>query len=194
MLYPALYQMNTRVWLRDLAESIRRPATLAGIPDCFLDQVASLGFDYVWFLGLWQTGPAGRQVSLSHPEWLQEFRATLADFSEADVSGSPFAVTGYTLHRDFGGEADLLNLKDRLNARNLKLIVDFIPNHTALDHPWVKEHPEFYVQGTEADLMQEPHNYRGVETAQGARILAHGRDPHFPGWPDALQLNYRHPA
>ena len=164
--YPSLYQINTRVWLRELSDRLGRPATLADIPDAFLDQVAAQGFDYVWFLGLWQTGSAGRQVSLSHSDWLKEFQATLPGFTEADVSGSPFAVTGYTLHRDFGREADLFSLKERLRARGLKLIVDFVPNHTAPDHPWVKQHPEFYVQGSEADLEREPHNYRRVETGQ----------------------------
>ena len=192
--YPSLYQINTRVWLRELSERLGRPATLADIPDAFLDRVATLGFDYVWFLGLWQTGPAGRQVSLSHPEWLQGFQSILPDFTAADVSGSPFAITGYTLHRDFGRDADLLGLRERLQARGLKLMVDFVPNHTALDHPWVEQHPEFYIQGTAADLEGEPHNYRRVETARGPLILAHGRDPYFPGWPDTLQLNYRHPA
>lgn len=190
--YPSLYQINTRLWLRELSDRLGRPATLAEIPDEFLDQLVSQGFDYVWFLGLWQTGSMGRQVSLSHPEWLQEFQATLPDFTEADVSGSPFAVTGYTLHRDFGQAAELLDLKQRLQTRGLKLIVDFVPNHTALDHPWVIQHPEFYVQGNEADLEREPHNYRQVQTAQGPLILAHGRDPYFPGWIDTLQLNYRH--
>jgi glycosidase len=194
MRYPALYQINTRVWLREFSDRLRRPATLADIPDEFLDQIASLGFDYVWFLGLWQTGPAGRQVSLSHPEWLQEFQATLPDFTQADVSGSPFAVTGYTLHRDFGQEADLLHLRERLRERGLRLIVDFVPNHTALDHPWVKQYPEFYVQGNEADLEREPHNYQRVQTNSGSLILAHGRDPYFPCWPDTFQLNYRHLA
>jgi hypothetical protein len=117
--YPSLYQVNTRVRLRELSDRLARPATLADIPDEFLDQITSLGFDYVWFLGLWQTGPAGRQVSLSHPEWLQEFQAILPDFTEADVSGSPFAVTDYTLHRDFGQESDLLDLKERLKGRGL---------------------------------------------------------------------------
>ena len=193
-LYPSLYQIDTRVWLRELATPLGRPATLADIPDAWLDQVAAQGFDYVWFLGLWQTGPAGREVSLRHPEWLMEFQTTLPDFTEADVSGSPFAVQGYTLHRDFGPESDLLGLKQRLQARGLKLMVDFVPNHTALDHPWVEEHPEFYVQGSEADLEREPHSYRRVQTVQGSLILAHGRDPYFPGWPDTFQLNYRHPA
>ena len=192
--YPSLYQINTRVWLRELANTLGRPATLADIPDAFLDQVAALGFDYVWFLGLWQTGQAGRQVSLSHPEWLQEFAATLPGFTEADVSGSPFAVTGYTLHQDFGPEADLVSLKERLRKRKLKLLVDFVPNHSAPDHPWVQAHPEFYVQGSAADLEREPHNYRRVETPGGSLILAYGRDPYFAGWPDTFQLNYRHPG
>jgi glycosidase len=192
--YPSLYQVNTRVWLRELSDRLGRAAKLADIPDDFLDKVAALGFDYLWFLGLWQTGQAGREVSLSHHEWLQEFQATLPGFTEADISGSPFAVTGYTLHKDFGPEADLVSLKKRLQKRKLKLLVDFVPNHTAPDHPWVKQHPEFYVQGSAADLEREPHNYRRVETPNGSLILAYGRDPYFAGWPDTFQINYRHPG
>jgi hypothetical protein len=66
--YPSLYQINTRVWLCELSDRLGRSARLADIPDEFLDYVATLGFDYVWFLGLWQTGAAGRQVSLSHSD------------------------------------------------------------------------------------------------------------------------------
>ena len=103
-------------------------------------------------------------------------------------------MTGYTLHQDFGQEADLVSLKERPQKRRLKLMADFVPNHTALDHPWVEQHPEFYVQGSSADLEREPDNYRQVETGCGSLILAYGRDPYFPGWPDTFQLNYRHRA
>jgi glycosidase len=192
--YPVLYQINTRVWLLELAGSVGRPATLADISDDFLDRIASLGFDSVWFLGLWQTGPAGRQVAFGRPEWRQEFRQILPDLTEADVVSSPFAVAGYTLNRDFGDETALPRLRERLHARGLQLMVDFVPNHTALDHPWVQAHPEFYIQGSQADLDREPGNFRKVETERGAVILAHGRDPNFPGWMDTFQLNYRHPA
>jgi glycosidase len=192
--YPALYQINTRVWLRESADSLGRPATLADIPDDFLDRIVSLGFDYVWFLGLWQTGPAGRRVALSRPDWRQAFQKILPDLTEADVSGSPFAVAGYTLNRDFGDETVLHDLHRRLKDRGLKLVVDFVPNHTALDHPWVQAHPEFYIQGSATDLDREPDNYQRVETERGPVILAHGRDPYFPSWTDTCQLNYRHPA
>ena len=73
-------------------------------------------------------------------------------------------------------------------------MLDFVPNHTALDHPWTKTHPDFYVQGSEQALAAQPENYCRIETGQGPRILAHGRDPNFPGWPDTLQLDYANPA
>ena len=193
MAYPYLYQINTRVWLGERSRQLGRRATLQDIPDQLLDEIVARGFDYVWFLGVWQTGPAGRAVSLAHPEWLEEYRRTLPDFSDADVSGSPFAIQRYALHSDFGGPEDIAALRDRIHARKLKLILDFVPNHTAMDHPWVEERPKFYVHGTSDDLAREPQNYRRVKTSSGERILAHGRDPYFPGWPDTLQLNYRHP-
>ena len=122
-------------------------------------------------------------MSLSHHEWLREFAATLPDFTEADVSGSPFAVTGYNLHPDFGPEAELLNLPACLRERGLKLIVDFVPNHTAPDHPWVQAHPEFYVQGSEADLEGEPHNYRRVETSAALLFSLTAGTPTSPAGP-----------
>ena len=74
-------------------------------------------------------------------------------------------------------------------------MLDFVPNHTALDHAWVRSHPDFYIRGDEASLNREPQNYYRLTRGEGAAlILAHGRDPYFPGWPDTLQLNYRHPG
>jgi hypothetical protein len=190
--YPSLYQLNTRARLFELGAELGRPATLDDFPDAAIDRLVSDGFDWVWLLGVWQTGEAGRQVSLTQPEWQAEYRELLPEFTPADVSGSPFAIREYVVNADFGGPAALSSLRDRLARRGVKLMLDLVPNHTALDHPWVREHPEFYVQGSADDLAREPHNYRRVDTPGGARILAHGRDPYFPGWPDTLQLNYRH--
>src|SRR5262245_2906909 len=104
MRHPLLYQINTRVVLGEIATRLGRPATLDDIPDALLGEIANRGFDWVWMLGVWQTGTAGRQVSLSQRE---AFRDALPDLTAADVSGSPFAIADYSVHRDFGGDRAL---------------------------------------------------------------------------------------
>jgi glycosidase len=192
--YPSLFQINTRVWLTALAGELGRPATLDDIPDAALDSLARMGFDWVWLLSVWQTGAAGQQASRSNPEWRHEFEQTLPDLREEDIAGSGFAITGYSVHTRLGGDAALARLRNRLRDRHLKLMLDFVPNHTALDHPWVQLDPEYYISGTQANLEREPHNYTRAPRAGGDVILAHGRDPFFPGWPDTLQLDYSNPT
>jgi hypothetical protein len=187
--YPSLFQINTRVRLTELAGELGRPATLDDVPDAELDALAADGFDLVWFLGVWQTGEAARRVSRAKPEWLAEYARALPDYGDADVSGSPFAVREYRGHRDFGGDEALARLRERLRKRGLRLILDFVPNHVAPDHPWVLEHPGYFVRGTEEQLASAPQNW--VRTSHG--VLAYGRDPYFDGWPDTLQLNYGSP-
>jgi hypothetical protein len=192
--YPSLYQINTRVLLNDLSRNLRRRATLDDISDPELDRLASQGFDWLWFLGVWQTGLAGQRVSRENIEWQAEFRAVLPDIQQDDVCGSCFAITNYAVHSDFGGDAALQRLRDRLHERGMRLLLDFVPNHTALDHAWVQEHPEFYVQGTDEQVRHEPQNYVRINVGPEARVLAYGRDPYFSGWPDTLQLNYAESA
>lgn len=193
-LYPSLYQINTRVLLTDLSASLGRPATLDDIPDAELDRLAEIGFEWVWFLSVWHTGAAGRRISRSNREWRREFEETLPDLSEEDIAGSGFAITSYVVHPRLGGEAALARLRDRLRRHGLRLMLDFVPNHTAMDHEWVEDHPEYYVAGTELDLARSPQNYALVKGVGCDRLLAHGRDPFFPSWPDTLQLNFSNPA
>jgi glycosidase len=75
----------------------------------------------------------------------------------------------------------------------MKLLLDFEPNHTALDHEWVKQHPEYYIHGTETQLKEHPNEYVKLENKNYSYILANGRNPQFEeSWPDTIQLNYRH--
>jgi glycosidase len=192
--YPSLYQINTRVWLTELSRTLGRPATLDDIPDAELDRLAEKGFDWVWLLSVWQTGPVGQAISRSRPEWRREFEETLPDLRDEDIPGSGFAIAAYTVHRELGGAAALARLRERLRARGLRLMLDFVPNHTAMDHPWVGDHPDYYIAGSEMDLMRAPQNYARVKSRGGDRLLALGRDPYFAGWPDVLQLDYGNPA
>ena len=188
--HPALYQINTRVVLTRLAQSLKRRATLDDIPDEMLDRLHQKGFDWIWLLSVWQTGPQGQKISRNMPEWRREFMATLPDLCEEDIEGSGFAITDYHVHERLGGDEALERLRRRMEKRGLRLMLDFVPNHTGLDHPWVEQHPEYYVAGSAEAMAREPKNFTCIGMTPGERILAHGRDPFFPGWPDTLQLNY----
>ena len=162
-LCPSLYQINTRVWLTELSHALGRPATLDDIQDAELDRLATMGFDWIWLLSVWQTGP-GRTARLPHqPGVAHEFQDTLPDLREEDIAGSGFAITGYSVHDRLGGDAALARLRERLRSRGLRLLLDFVPNHTGMDHPWVEEHPDYYIQGTEQDLAHAPQNYTWVK-------------------------------
>jgi hypothetical protein len=188
---PALYQINARTRLTSLSLDLHRAATLDDVADADLDRIAEDGFELVYLLGVWKTGQAGRTVSRANPGWREEFLRALPDLTEDDICGSCFAVTGYEVAPALGGSNALARLRTRLHKRGLKLILDFVPNHTAPDHPWVTEHPDYYVPGAQADLAREPQNFRRMENGS---VLAYGRDPYFDGWPDTLQLDYANPA
>ena len=190
VLNPSLYQVNTRVWLTELSQALRRPAQLDDIPDAELDRLSRIGFDWIWFLSVWRTGIAGRKVSRGNRVWLEEFKETLPDLDEKDIEGSGFAITGYEVHPAIGGDKALARLRKRMQERGLKLMLDFVPNHMGLDHPWAMDHPEYFVAGTEDLLTREPQNYVRLKRKRGEMVLAYGRDPYFPGWPDTLQLDY----
>lgn len=192
--FPTLYQINTRVWLRSLQPALGRPATLDDIPDAALDHLRDQGFDWVWFLSVWQTGAAARQVSLSDPGLRATCAALLPDLTDADICGSGFAIASYTTNLALGGDAALRRLRQRLHARGLRLLLDFVPNHMAPDHPWVYRYPEYFIQGSYDDAQRDPQNYFWATTHTGNRVFARGRDPYFPGWPDTVQLNYANPA
>ncbi|MDN8614910.1 alpha-amylase family glycosyl hydrolase [Variovorax ginsengisoli] len=188
--YPALYQLNTRVFLTALSQSLGRAATLDDIADAELDRLSGMGFDWLWLLSVWQTGEAAQRISRSNPAWRREFEHTLPDLREEDIAGSGFAIKDYRVHRDLGGDAALARLRSRMRQRGLRLMLDFVPNHMALDHPWTDERPDCFVHASEADLARAPQNHCRLNTKNGPLLLAHGRDPYFDGWPDTLQLDY----
>lgn len=193
---PLLYQLNTRVLLGERARALGRPATLDDFDDAFLDGIADRGFGWVWCLGLWQTGEAGRRVSRTDPGLREEAARTLPDLAEEDIAGSPFAILAYRTHADFGGDAALARLRARLAVRGIGLIADFVVNHVAPDHPWLASRPEWFVCGDARDLAEAPRDWMRLPAgaAGGEAVIAHGKDPYFPGWADTAQLNLLHPA
>jgi glycosidase len=192
--HPTLYQINLRILLNQISRNLGRQATLDDITDTEFISISNLGFDWIYLLGIWQTGEFGKQLVRNNPEWRKEYKRILPDLKEDDLCSSCFAITGYHVDPNLGGDPALIRLRNRVNANGLRLMLDFIPNHTAIDHPWVNENPEMYISGTEKQLQLEPRNYIRLTSSRDKLILAHGRDPNFPGWSDTLQLDYGNPA
>ncbi len=188
--HPVIYEINTWVWLCELSRRYKKTVTLATVPDEEWDAIASNGFDAVWFMGVWERSPAGIEISMRNKGLLEDFRRALADFSAEDNVGSPYCVRRYVVDEQLGGPKGLAVARSRLAERGLRLILDFVPNHVAPDHPWVSTHPEYFVQGNADDARNDPASF--IEA--GGKVFACGRDPYFPAWPDVLQLNAFQPG
>jgi hypothetical protein len=188
--YPVIYEINTWVWLGDLSRKYRRVVDLGSVPPEEWDQIASRGFDAVWFMGVWERSPAGIEISMRNKGLLEDFRRALPDFSREDNIGSPYCVRRYTVDEHLGGLKGLAAARSMLIERGVRLVLDFVPNHVAPDHPWVSDHPEYFVQGNADDARNNPSSF--IEA--GGKVFACGRDPYFPAWPDVLQLNAFQPG
>ncbi len=183
--HPVIYEINTWVWLCELSRKYKRPVNLATVPEEEWDALASYGFDAVWFMGVWERSPAGIEISMRNKGLLEDFRRALPDFAVEDNVGSPYCVRRYVVDRHLGGPEGLAAARQTLAKRGLRLILDFVPNHVAPDHPWVTEHPEYFIRGDIKDLERDPASFFDT----GGNVFACGRDPYFPAWPDVLQLN-----
>jgi hypothetical protein len=182
---PALYEINTWVWLAELSRKYARAIDLGSVPGAEWDAIARFAFDAVWFMGVWERSPSGLAVSNQHQGLLADFRRALPDYRTEDNVGSPYCVRRYEVDAHLGGRDGLAVARRQLSDRGLNLILDFVPTHVAHDHPWVGAHPEYFVRGSADDLRRDPSSF--VEVAHG--VSACGRDPYFPAWPDVLQLN-----
>ena len=145
---PVIYEINTWAWLSDLSRAAGRPVTLADVPQAELERLAAYGFDGLWLMGVWQRSPRGREVARASDGLQAECAKALPDFTAEDIVGSPYAVYDYRVDPQLGGDEGLADLRVRLRDLGLRLLLDFVPNHFSLDHPWLDAHPDWLVQGS----------------------------------------------
>jgi hypothetical protein len=194
---PKLYEINTLVWLDELSRTYGKPVRLGTVPEEQWDRLKRLGFDYVWLMGVWKRSTAGVELFRESPEWPKlraAFDTILPSWSDKDVTGSPYSIAAYAPEPRIGTWADIDAARKALHSRGMRLILDFVPNHTAPDHPWVSKHPDYYIQGTELSFKQNPADFVPVQKGGRTLYIARGKDPYFPPWPDTAQLNYFNPA
>ena len=122
-----------------------------------LPRLKEMGVDILWFMPLQPIGEKNRKGEL----------------------GSYYSIKDYTaINPEFGTEDDFRSLVDQAHEMGFHVIIDWVPNHTAWDHPWMTESPEFY--------------YTDPETGQ----ISNGRDDHnnATDWTDVAELDYSNPA
>ena len=142
----ALYE----IFVRDFAPG----GNLRGVIDG-LGRVDSAGANVLWLMPIHPVGIAGRKGTL----------------------GSPYAARDYdAIDSAFGTAADFLSLVGAAHFRGMKVILDWVPDHTAPDHPWVRQHPDWYVR-----------NERGEPS------VPRDAEGHLTDWTDVVQLDFRNP-
>jgi hypothetical protein len=193
---PKLYEINTVVWLDELGRRQGRKLTLGDVPAEEWDRLKQWGFDYVWLMGVWERSRAGMEFFRSSPEWPAVtilFDSVLPGWQDADVVGSPYSIASYTPDPLVGEWGDIDEVRRELHRREMKLVLDFVPNHTAPDHSWIFAHPGFYFRASESDYERDPSLFSRVLRKGEVSYIARGKDPYFAAWPDTAQLNHFNP-
>jgi len=120
--------------------------------EAHLARLDSLGVDILWLMPVQPIGVAGRKGPL----------------------GSYYAVSDYRkANPEFGTAEELKAVIDSAHALGLKVILDWVPNHTANDHTWITEHPDWYVRN-----------------ADGTISVARDNDGNPTDWTDVSELDY----
>jgi hypothetical protein len=182
---PRIHEVNTWVWLHDVGLRAGGSVTLSEVPDAEWDALVLPGFDAVWLMGVWRRSPAGRAIALADEPLVATFRAALPDMTLDDVVGSAYCVREYVADDRLGGSSGLAAARRALADRGQRLVLDFVPNHVAVDHPWVETHPAAFVHGTVEDAERDPRSWYRA----GDVVIARGRDPYFAPWEDVLQVD-----
>ncbi len=190
---PHIYEINLLAWLKSLSQRAGKGLSLKDIPLSVWYDIKDKGMDLVWLMGMWHRSEDGCQRAKNEPWLLDACRLVLDDFQLDDVAGSPYAIDRYRPESVIGDEQDLVMLKARLADVGLGLVLDFVPNHTARDHPWIKAHPDYYIHLSVHGEAGCPKGFFPVRHKHGESFIAHGKDPYFDPWQDTAQLDYSNP-
>ena len=160
-----LYEINTRVHGKSFDQ----------VSQAELAQLAALGFNAVWLMGVWEISDGVRRLS----------KITAQDFD-----GSPYAVPRYKFNPALGGKKQFTAFVERAHKAGLAVIVDFVSNHMAIDSPWIKSAPDWFIRSNPKVRAQVTIDYFLHPSGE---VVAFGRDPFFPPWTDTSQLDYTNP-
>jgi alpha-amylase len=120
-----------------------------------LPRLRAMGVDILWLMPVQPIGVKDRKGGL----------------------GSYYSIRDYTaVNPEYGTEADFRRFVDAAHAQGMYVILDWVANHTAWDHPWITQHPDWYTRRADGTISF-PVDAEGRET----------------DWTDVADLNYGNP-
>lgn len=185
---PNLYEINTRVWIKQFGKD----AKLHSVPSSVWQELANKGMDYVWLMGIWKTNESVIDKYCFEEGLIEDYNRALSDWKREDVIGSPYSIDKYEPNPGLMGLGNLQRLRDTLHSFDLKLILDFVPNHFSADTTLISTHPNIFLEANFDMFKKDPHTFF-VSFQNPKKVFAHGRDPFFPAWQDTIQVNYFNP-
>lgn len=121
-----IYQVNTRQFT---SEGTLKAAARE------IPRLSALGVDIIWLMPVHPIGEKNRKGTLGSPYSIRDYRA---------------------VNPELGTFADLKAFVDTAHANGMKVILDWVANHTAWDHPWVVQHPEWYARDWKGGHVSTP--------------------------------------
>ncbi|MCC5813662.1 MAG: alpha-amylase [Leptospira sp.] len=165
---------------------------------CYLDLPEMKACDYLWTMGIWQNSPSSVAIAKSHQGLQKEFKICLPNLQSSDIIGSPYAIYDYKPNSLICDSFDqLAEFHETLRSAGKKLILDFVPNHLAIDSPWIDSIPDAFLERskeyfnpkltsqTQSSFFDKNHFLHSF-----GKYFAHGRDPYFDGWTDTIQFDF----
>ncbi|TGM61321.1 alpha-amylase family glycosyl hydrolase [Leptospira vanthielii] len=143
--------------------------------------------DEIWFMGVWKNSPKSRSIAQTMPELQPNYHSVKQNLELEDIYGSPYAIFEYLPDALVSKEKDLTDLHTNLKRLGKKLILDFVPNHIAIDSPLVDSNPDLFLIASESVSLKNSFLH------QNGNVYVHGRDPYFDGWTDTIQWDFSNP-
>jgi alpha-glucosidase len=130
---------------------------------------------------------AGIRSRLDHIAWLGVDALWLSPIYPSPMADFGYDVSDYTgVDPVFGDLAEFDRLVEAAHGRGLKLLMDLVPCHTSIEHPWFREHPDWYI------WADRPNNW---VAAFGGSAWERYNDRYYlhSFYPEQPDLNWRNP-
>lgn len=183
-----LLEISAVPYLYSLSIKYNKPIkSLKDIPDTEFNDWQSMGFNWIWLCGAWQIGENIIHHDLTDKILLDRYKEILPDWTEEDVVGYPLCIYKYSVNPRLGTVDDLIWFRKELSIRGIKLMLDFVPNDTAIDAPEMSSHPDFYIRSLIKPRNDKFDSSRFMEKNNG---VAYGAGKWMPPIRFTAQLNF----